>query len=87
MQVLGWNSIHLSSDVAGLAKLVVNEGSGEPQRVLEPQRDPLSPGSEMHMNLCPISSGQNSVGPLPASTSSQHWKEREIVVIGALNSP
>lgn len=74
--VLGWNSIHLSLRVSGLAKLVVSKGGRETQSVLEPQKDPLSPVTDMHMNLCPISSGQNSVGPLPASTSSQHWEER-----------
>lgn len=27
--------------------------------------------SDMHMNLCPISSCQDSIGPLPAATGSQ----------------
>lgn len=65
--------------MAGLAKLMANKGSGEPWSVSEPpQRDPLSLGSGMHMNLCLISSGPNPVGPLPASTGRRDYGDGDL---------
>lgn len=63
--------------MAGLAKLMVNKDSGEPWSVLEPpQRDPLSPGYGMHMNLCLF--WPKSVGPLPASTGRRDYSDGDL---------